>query len=322
VARLRLCHELEIPSKSLRRSGLWAPADDGEAGLQTALACHDNRRLLCTLAGLPDDSRGEWTMREVGGAGSVDVVALLTGSSGGSVLLLVDCRAASHASPAHLREQMATATRMTLATLASISLRERPSWTKLILLNGWRKGVPEPKPPVPLPGLQREPAILESVPEPQLWGYLPFVSTHRESEIFVALGRCEELDEEPWRSLDSARSVAGPRLTWAPMSLPSFGDAFLELEERVRCVRVSLRLKANTHKAALKKGRHGSTVVSRLQALRAACYSGLLDVGAGRFVGETIDDGCPRLHWEWAEGQAPSAESARTKVAEALLQFK
>ena len=104
--------------------------------------------------------------------------------------------------------------------------------------------------------------------------------------------------------------------------MPSYGEAFLELEERLQSVRVSLRLKASTHKAALKRGRHGSAAVLRLQALRAACYSGLLEVGAGRFVGETIDGGCPRLHWEWAEGQAPSAESARTRVLEALQQFK
>jgi hypothetical protein len=320
VARLRYCPDMESPTSPIKRSALWSRAEESRSDIAAALALPANHRILLALAGVPDDSEVEWTMREIGSAGAMDLVALVRRASGGHVLLLVDC-VGTRTSPARLREQMAQAVRTSLSTLAKVTLADRQPWPKLVVLSGWRRGVPIPTEARPLPALQREPAVLETVPEPQLWGHVAFVRSSCPEELFVAVGLWNDFEEPPWTSL-SPQAVAVPWQHWVPVPVDGLGKgALVELEKHRGRVRVSLRLKSSAHKASLKQDKHGSHVARRVRALRAACYSGHLHVGSGRFVGETIEDGIPRLHWDWAEGQSPSAEPARDAVVAALEAF-
>jgi hypothetical protein len=248
------------------------------------------------------------------------LVACMRRRSGGNVLLLVDC-VGTHASPARLREQVAQAVRNSLSVMAGITMAEPASWTKLVVLSGWRRGVPVPTEAKPLPALQRAPAIMEGVPEPQVWGYLTFVPENRPDDIHLALGLWREFSEQPWSTLPD-RVVPAPWQQWATVAVPAFGDgAEIELEQHRGRVHVSLRIKASAHRASMKAERHGDEVVRRVRGLRAACYSGHFQVGAGRFVGETIEDGVPRLHWDWARDQAASPEAARTALLDELNDF-
>ncbi len=83
-------------------------------------------------------------------------------------------------------------------------------------------------------------------------------------------------------------------------------------------MRVSLRLRSSSHRASMKRRQHGNIHNMRVRNLRRACYAGQMDVGSGRFVGETIEDGIPRLHWDWAEGLSLNAEKARAAVIDML----
>jgi hypothetical protein len=321
IGRLGLTYDDDIIADGVRRSAHWSKdADESRTDIAAALGYPANRKVLLMLAGVPDDSTVEWAIREVGSAGAMDMVAMVRNSSGGNVLLLLDCMGAQ-ASPARLREQMAQAVRNALSTLSKATFGDFPSWTKLVVLSGWRQGVPVPTEANPLPALQRELAILEKVPEPQVWGYVPFVRSTRDDELFVAFGRWEEFEDEPWTSM-SSELVAVPWTDWEPVSVEDWGKgATVELEQHRGHVRVSLRIKSSAHKASMKKDRHGSRVANRVRALRAACYSGHFNVGAGRFVGETIEGGIPRLHWDWTEGQISDAESARIVLVKALTKF-
>jgi hypothetical protein len=320
VARLGMTYDEHPARGSLTRSALWT-AEEGRTGLVAALALPHNRHALLTLAGVPYDSKVEWSIREVGRESTMDLVALVRRSSGGQVLLLLAC-SESRASPARLREHSAQAVRTALSTLAKVNFADAPSWTRLVLLSQWRQGVPVPTEAKPLPALQRRPALLESVPEPQVWGFVPYVRGTRHADVHVALGLWHEFEGEPWTSLPND-SVAVPQLEWVPTDIVGYGEgAVVELEQHGGGVRVSLRLKSSQHRAAMKEDRHGSQVAQRLRALRTACYSGHVHVGAGRFVGETIEGGVPRLHWEWADGQAPSATAARDAVVKALSTFQ
>lgn len=318
VARLRLTDE-EPPRGQVRRSALWSRIEEGRNELGSALAMKANRQALLTIGGVPHDSKVQWAVREVGSSGAMDLVALIQRSSGGHALLMVDCMS-MQASPARLREQVAQSVRIALSTLAKVSLADRPSWIKLVVLSGWRRGVPVPTEAKPLPALQREPAVLESVPEPAVWGYVPYHLEQGE-QIYVALGLWEEFDDEPWSAM-SDDVVPLPWPSWAPKPVSGWGDgAVVEVEQHQQAVRVSLRLRSSAHKASMKKDRHGSPVANRVRALRAACYSGHMAFGAGRFVGETIEDGVPRLHWDWAAGQAPGPEAAQELVVQKLEGF-
>jgi len=318
AARLRLTDE-PAPPQGVRRSALWSRVDDGSSPLAAALALPSNRQLLLMLAGVPFDSKVEWIIREIGGAGGMDCVASLRRTSGGNTLLLVDCMG-MRASPARLREQVAQSVRAALSTLASMTLVDRPSWTKLVVLSGWRHDVPVPTEAKPLPALQRAPAVLESVPEPQVWGYVPYLLGEG-SEIYLAFGLWSEFNCDPWTSM-AEELVPLPWPCWEPVAIDDWGKgAVVEVEQHRGRVRVSLRLRASAHKASMKKDRHGSRVANRVRALRTACYSGHLAFGAGRFVGETIEDGVPRLHWDWAEDQAASPEAARDQALSSLRSF-
>jgi hypothetical protein len=321
VGRLGLCYDDDVTAGEIRRSALWSKdVDESRSDIAAALACPANRSALLMLAGVPDDSTVQWAIREVGRAGAMDMASLVRNSSGGDVLLLLDCKGAQ-ASPAGLREQMAQAVRNALSTLSKVTFADYPSWSKLVVLSGWRRGVPEPTEAKPLPALQRELEILQSVPEPQVWGYVPFVRGVRDDELFIAFGRWQEFDVEPWLSLGT-ELVPVPWDTWEPLAMEDWGKgAEVELDKHRGYVRVSLRLRASAHKASMKKDRHGSRVANRVRALRAACYSGHFNVGAGRFVGETIEGGIPRLHWDWAEGQIKDPEAARHTVVSALKKF-
>jgi hypothetical protein len=317
VGRLGQCYDDDILKRGVRRSAHWSKdAEESRSDIAAALAFPANRSALLMLAGVPDDSKIDWAIREVGSAGAMDMVSLVRNSSGGDVLLLLDCMGAQ-ASPARLREQMAQAVRNALSTLSKATFGNYPSWTKLVVLSGWRQGVPEPTEANPLPALQRELAILDPVPEPQLWGYVPFVGV-RDDELFVAFGRWHEFEEEPWLSMPT-ELVPVPWESWDPVSIQGWGKgAAVELEQHRGHVRVSLRIKSSEHKASMKKDRHGSIIANRVRALRSSCYSGHFIVGAGRFVGETIEGGVPRLHWDWAAGQIKDPEAARDIVIKAL----
>jgi hypothetical protein len=319
AARLRLTDE-DVPDGNIQRSELWSRVEEGRSELGAALALLSNKQLLFTLGGAPFDSKLQWVIREVGGAGAMDLVALIKRKSGGAALLMVDCMG-TNASPAKLREHVAQSVRQSLSTLAKITLTDRPSWTRLVVLAGWRRSVPIPTEAKPLPALQRAPAILETVPEPLVWGYVPFVYAGRD-EIHIAVGSWAEFDEGPWGELREDDVVPLPWQRWGPVEITDWGKgAVVELEQHRDTVRVSLRLRSSAHKASLKKDRHGSRVANRVRALRTACYSGHMRFGAGRFVGETIEDGVPRLHWDWPDGQAPSAEAARDTVISTLRTF-
>ncbi|HZO17291.1 MAG TPA: hypothetical protein VFB62_28635 [Polyangiaceae bacterium] len=319
VARLAMTYEDDPARGTLQRSSLWA-AEEGQTGLVASLALPSNNHVLLTLAGVPYDSKVEWTIREVGRDNAMDLVALVRRARGGNVLLLIACTE-SRATPARLREHAAQSVRTALSTLAKMSFSDAPAWTRLVLISQWRDSVPVPTEAKPLPALQRKPWLLESVPEPQVWGYLPYVRGTRHGDVHVAFGHWSEFDVEPWTSL-SRDSVPVPQQEWVPVDITGYGEgAAVELEQYGGGVRVSLRLKSSQHRAAMKQDRHGSYVPRRLRALRSACYSGHVHVGAGRFVGETIEGGVPRLHWDWADGQAPSATAARDLVIKALTAF-
>ena len=319
VARLRRLYEDDPRRGPMRRSGLWLGGEESRAELVAALALPANRRVLLTLAAVPEDCKVLWTIREVGGANTMDLVARIRRPSGGDVLLMVSCLAAL-ASPARLREQAAQTVRTALSTMAKVNLADRPAWTKLVLLSGWRKGVRVPNEATPLPALQREPAVLDPVPEVQFWGFLPFVCGSMD-DIFVTIAQWQDFHDPRYHEL-SREMVPVPWKRWDAEEIEGYGDgALMEVEEHGGRVQVSLRLKSSAHKSSLKEDRHGSRVLRRIRALRSACYSGHLSVGAGRFVGETIEDGIPRLHWNWAEGQAPSAEAARAAVVAVLARF-
>ena len=320
TGRLRLT-DMDVPTADrIRRSALWSRAEEDRNELGSVLAMRKNRDLLFTLAGLPYDSVLSWTIREVGSAGAMDLVSSIQRAGGGSGLLLVDCMG-MQASPARLREQMAQSVRIGLSTLAKVSVAERPAFIKLAVVAGWRKDVPVPTEAKPLPALQRSTSVMESVPEPQVWGYVPFVVDEKLDEIFVALGRWDEFNEEPWPTI-SSEVVELPWENWEPTPIEGWGKgALIELQQYHERVRVSLRLRASQHKASMKEDRHGSQVARRVRQLRWACYSGHANFGASRFVGETIEDGVPRLHWDWAEGQASSPEGCRTEVTKALREL-
>ena len=320
VARLRVCPDVDGDWGEIRRSALWSRAEEARSDIAAALALPANHRVLFALAGVPDDCEVEWTMRESGSAGAMDLVALVRRSSGGHHLLLVDC-VGTRTSPARLREQMAQAVRTALATFAKVSLPDRQPWTKLVVLSGWRRGVPVPTEAKPLPALQREPAVLETVPEPQVWGHVAFVRADRPEELHVAFGLWREFDEPPWNGLPP-EAVAVPWQNFEPLPIDGYGKgAQVEVEKHHDRVRVSLRVRASAHKASLKQDKHGSHVARRVRALRASCYAGHFTVGLGRFVGETIEDGIPRLHWDWIEGHSPGAEAARDEVVTSLKAF-
>ncbi|HHH29264.1 MAG TPA: hypothetical protein ENK57_13100 [Polyangiaceae bacterium] len=320
VARFRLCEHTESLAGPYLRSAFWARTDDGTSAIAPALAHPKNRRMLLQLGGVPDDSKVEWSVRDIGRAGALNLAALVTRRTGGQVLVLVDA-AGSRSSPAQLREQVAQATRNALGAMGSLSLDAPPFSTKLVVIAGWRRDVPVPTEARPLPALQREPSILESVPEPQVWGFVPFTRSTRKEDLFLALGRWEEFDEGPWTTMGD-EIVPLPWSEWEPVVVDGYGDgAVVELEQFGSRVRVSLRMKSSAHKAAMKKDRHGSHVAGRIRALRTACYGGHFPVGAARFVGETIAEEGPRMHWDWADGTAPSAEAAREQLIGALVRF-
>jgi len=320
VARLRVCPDIEVEGAELKRSALWSRAEEGRSDIAAALALPANHRILFVLAGVPDDSEVEWTMREIGSAGAMDLVALVRRSSGGDTLLMLDC-VGTRTSPARLREQMAQAVRTALSTLAKVSLTDRKPWSKLVVLSGWRRGVPVPTEAKPLPALQREPAVLDTVPDPQVWGHVAFVRADRPEELYVAFGLWREFEESPWTSLPR-EVVAVPWQHWEPVAIDGYGKgALVELEKHGGRVRVSLRVRSSAHKASLKQDKHGSLVGRRVRALRASCYAGHFHVGLGRFVGETIEDGIPRLHWDWVEGHSPGSEAARDEVIRSLTDF-
>jgi hypothetical protein len=320
VARFRLCDHHENVVPPFFRSALWSRSHDGPVAIAPALGLAANRRMLLQLAGVPDDSAVDWACRGVGRAGALDLAAAISRRGGGQALLLVES-AGSRSTPAKLREQVAQATRNALSAMSSLSMARTPSWTKLVVMTGWRRGVPVPTEARPLPALQREPAILDTVPEPQVWGFVPFTRAARRDEIFLALGRWEEFDEEPWTEM-TEEVVPLPWSEWAAVPVDGYGDgAGIELEQFGGRVRVSLLMKASAHKAAMKKDRHGSRVAGRIRALRTSCYSGHFKVGSSRFVGETIAEQGPRMHWDWADGTAPSAEAARDQLMQALIRF-
>jgi hypothetical protein len=319
VARLRATSADERPEGSPRRSALWTRAEDARADLVGALALPHNKRVLFTLAGVPDDSTVEWAVRDVGAANNMDLVALVSRASGGRALLMVTCTPVQ-TTPAKLREQLAQSVRSALATLASVELTDRATWTQLVVLAGWRRGVPIPTEAKPLPALQRAADILEPVPEPKVWGVVTYAYESRPDAVYVSFGRWSDFEGAPWNALGNER-VAVSWASWPPVPIPSFGEADVELEEHGGRVRVSLRLRSTAHKASMKLDRHANHLIRRIRALRSACYAGHAEVGSGRFVGETLEGGTPRLHWEWAEGHAPSPDAARDAVVAMLETF-
>ena len=318
VARLSINVDDDPAGGILRRSQLWSAADEGRSDLVAALALPANRHVLLTLATVPHDSKVEWTIREVGRENAIDLLVMVQRSGGGGrILLMIDC-STTPSSPARLREQMVQAVRSSLSAAAKISLTDQPTWTKLILLSAWRNDVPIPDETKPLPALQRKPDVLESIPEPQVWGFVPFVHGERSHEVSIALGRWEEFQAAPWTSLPR-QALPVPWQRQPSIPLQAYGPgAQVELDQSGRRVRVSLRLRSSSHRASMKRRQHGNIHNMRVRNLRRACYAGQVDVGSGRFVGETIEDGIPRLHWDWAEGLSLNAEKARSAVIETL----
>ena len=313
VARLSLNMDHDPIGEALHRSQLWASAEEGRSALMAALALPANRDVLLTLAAVPHDSRVEWTIREVGKENAIDLIAMVSHSGGGRMLLLIDC-STTPSSPARLREQMVQAVRSALSAAAKITLTEPPTWTKLILLSCWRHNVPIPGETKPLPALQRKPDVLENIPEPQVWGFVPFVHGDRHHEVSIALGRWDEFEGPPWTKLPR-EPVPVPWKRWEPVAIEAYGPgAFMELEQSGERVRVNLRLRSSSHRASMKGRQHGNIHNMRVRNLRRACYAGQADVGAGRFVGETIENGIPRLHWDWADRLTLNAEAARQAV--------
>ncbi|MEZ4437486.1 MAG: hypothetical protein R3B72_00225 [Polyangiaceae bacterium] len=320
VPRFRLCHPNEKISGPFVRVALWANADDGPGSMAPALALPENRRLLLQLASVSDDSTVEWCVRSVGRAGALDLAGLISIRVGGRRLLMV-AATGGRASPARLREQVAQAVRNSLSAMASIDVPGPPPWTKLVVLTGWRYGVPVPTSARPLPRFQKEVSIMVDVPEPQVWGFVPFARESRSDEVFLAVGRWEEFEEGPFAKL-GYKERALPWSNWEPVAIEGYGEgATVDLEELGSTVRVSLRTKSSAHKAALKAERHGSGVARRIRQLRVACYNDRFSPGSARFAGETVDSEGPRLHWDWPRERAPSPERARELVIEALAAF-
>lgn len=316
VARLRTCAPEEIPVGTPVRSALWSRPDRGRSDLVGALALPHNRRVLFALAGVPEDSTIDWTVRDLGSANNMDLVALVSRARGGRTLLMVTCTP-NQTTPAKLREQMAQAVRSALATLASVDLNHTATWLQLVVLAGWRRAVPIPTEAKPLPALQRAPDHLEAVPEPVVWGVVPYVYANQPNTVYVTFGRWTEFEGPPWVALGDEQ-IAVAWTSFPPIPMAVFGEAAVEVEEHGGRVRASLRLRSTDHKASMKLDRHANLVIRRIRALRSACYAGHAEVGPGRFVGETIEGGTPRLHWEWQEGHAPRPDVAREALIEML----
>ena len=317
AARLRLNLEDDPVGRVVQRSQLWNSHDPGRSDMVAALALPANSNFLLTLAAVPHDSKVEWTIREVGRENAIDLLAMISSSGGGRMLMLIDC-STTQSSPAKLREQTVQAVRSALSASAKVSLTDPPARVKLIVLSCWRKGVPIPDESKPLPALQRRPSVLESIPEPQIWGFVPYVRGERNHEVSIALGRWDEFDASPWDELP-ADAAPVPWQRWETVKVPLFGPgAEAELEQSSKRIRVSLRLRSSSHRASMKRRQHGNVFNMRVRSLRRACYAGQVDVASGRFVGETIEDGIPRLHWDWSEGLNINAEAAREAVLKRL----
>ncbi|MBI4701056.1 MAG: hypothetical protein HY744_07850 [Deltaproteobacteria bacterium] len=312
------------PSASVRETGsttLWSGIhDEAQEGLVRALSHPANAELLGLLCGRAQ-ARPLWCARELGGSGELDLCAALTDpESGERLLLLVQSEPAGATKQSSLRVQYVQALRVARAVLGNLCFPGPSPEPVLVLMAGWR---PWLRPPLALhmPAWEGN-----AVPRPCWWGYLPFTTAGAEH---VLLGRWEALDADGW-----ARQVEERGREWMRTELRAMHVASRPLRTIEYGVdlgpestlvflldrgpfRARLRVTAPKHRRALLPPEREDHFVRRIRTLRHAAYEGKWAPTGWKFLGETIEKGCPWLNWLWVKPAVAARVDWVTAEAEA-----
>lgn len=295
--RHHYCTELQRESKlspeqmqHAKRTSRWAEGNGGtnETDLQRALLC--NHDVLRALAGVRSDAACRWAIREVGGAGDLDVVALFD-----DAFLLVDCKNSAPAMSGGLEDQQDQALRIAIAALSNITTEHALRGVHLVLLAGWRD-LELPTLNGPLPGwLPAGSTTVRRVPAPTWWGLVPLALP--DGSEHLVMGPWGELGAKLPRDLATSAKTSATE----PVRILLGRELILQLRpghmEAPLCGAIRIPAKV-----------WGSAYV---QQLREAAYASRLDDASWRFVGESNEKGNVRLWWECSTPNHEAMSSAK-----------
>lgn len=273
--------DLSSAKPASRRSDRWCRGLEGsnEGDLQRALAHKGNWEALALIAGA---KRITWACRELG---DNDVVAY-AGSDGRPELLLFDVKNAGPAKGGRGEESIgrlgAQAHRNAFESLPSLRA-SFPGRARLLALHGFGD-VDEPEQQRRLSSSSDDDEA-SKVPPIEWIGVIPI---ERQDVEYAIVGRWKEMQGAIPKPMAKGKDL---RETTAVPVRRSIGDG---LHLKAVCLRrgvsVSLRIDADEHRELLQG------VQKRPWQARERAHT---EVPPGwRFVGESIEKGCARLHWE------------------------
>ncbi|MBW2527653.1 MAG: hypothetical protein JRI23_25955 [Deltaproteobacteria bacterium] len=313
--------ESTIEEAEISGTTLWSPYfDEGEEGLQRALLHPANAHLLRLLADRPD-ARLDCRMRAIGTAADVDVMAVLEDpETGRRTLLLVDCEPVGATKPSRLRAQYVRSLRAARALASNLCFGEPQPSLSLVVLAAWRPGIDRPT-------VTHRPAWRgDELVRPAVWGYLPFRCGETEYAMF---GRWVHLDANRWARQVEARCrswLATELKTLAASSRPlrridfrldlGKGSGLVFLLDRGP-LRARLQVPSPKHRRAMLSEGREDYQVRRIRSLREAAYGSHWAPTGWSFLGETVEDGSPWLHWQWTPADAPTRVDWGTAASEA-----
>lgn len=323
--------------ESCEQSNLWTEGNLGsnETDLHRSLLCrHDTSEtssdgkfiqgdhLFGFLAGV-DAPSVLWVAREIGGAGGIDVAALLQ-SKGERSLLLIDCKNASAASRLDLVEQDVQAQRLLIATLSNLWFCEPPKRVKLVLLSGLSSD-----PYTPLPWFSVGTGADDPIVEIESWCMRPF---KRDGLDYVAFGRRSSVATSKKRNERPPKGKS-PSQPHAPFSLRCHMQ-----DSRISAIRLGVAADVDKGSRALPvdAGKIIKRIVTKrkdprssdelreevsqaadgLRTLRARLYEDPKAVDGYEFVGESNEKGRVRLQFHAAScGNEPLDDDDEHVVA-------
>lgn len=311
----------------LVRSQLWgvggnAGDDLGEWGLQLGLFNPSNEDVLKRMAGVVKKAKRQFSAREVGDGGGMDVVALFDDDDK-RVLLLLDCKRNEwSAGLASASKQYAQGVRVALGALSNLSFVPPPNTVKWILLRGWHPGIATEVLPSPgedgiaLPTWSHDPGCgAIGIPSPEWWGYCPLQHETKDEHYVVvgpwdsfggigkALGECMKQPKQPPFPV---RSVFGdnPIVGGSEWSVDvTVGSDFTEL---------SVYPRTKDYIDLFRNATGDATAF--LKRLREIAKDALDD--PWEYAGEENGKGCVRLFWRAKTKLADGYEEATRAVLE------
>lgn len=305
----------EVPTGALpkigesNRTDRWGQGNkgEGEAGLQRALLLPENEHVLRYLGGVPSQASHAWTMREAGGQGGVDLIALFEREHASSIVLFIDCKDSKPATLSDRLKQLAQGQRNAAEAIGNFAYRGEYK-AKLVFLSGWHKSARKSPPRAETPMAVHLSDGLSTL-EMEWWGYLTCIHDGQE---FVLVGGLP-LDQS------LAKQVTVHRAT-NPESVLLFDDQCNELVLEFRphedAMQGRLRVSAEVHREALRvdsmERMNGDKPANRLARIRRAVYTDESGIPGWKFKGESNSKGFVRLNW-LAEGYA-SEDSLKERL--------